>query len=162
ARPVAQRTGQARPGTLCLEFLIGALAYAVDAAYVLEVFAPGEITPVPGVPEFVSGVAPWQGEILPVVDLTTVCGLAHSAWPPGPGRTTVAVVGRGEAACGLIVSSVTGAGPVSFDDLPRIEDGADHFLLGLAPGGVIVIDLERLLSSERLVVSENEPPLPAI
>jgi len=163
ARPALDRAARAQPGKMFLEFSIGRQAHAVDGAFVLEVFIPGEITPVPGVPEFVLGVTPWRGEILPVVDLGTACGLAgpaHSSEPAdtaAAGRTPVVVVGRGEAACGVVVTAVTGACRLFLDDLAQVEDGAGLFLLGMAPGNVIVIDLERLLQSERLVVSEADP-----
>jgi chemotaxis signal transduction protein len=154
ARPAGDKAARLEQGTLCLQFSIGRQACAADGAYVLEVFVPGEITPVPGVAEFVRGVAPWRGEILPVVDLRTVCGLAES---PGAGQNPVVVVGREEAACGLIVTAVTGVARMPLDSAARIEDGADLFLLGMAPGSVVVIDLARLLASGRLVVSEAEP-----
>jgi chemotaxis signal transduction protein len=162
ARPAANLASRGEQGTLCLEFSIGRQAHAVNASYVLEVFVPGEITPVPGVPEFVPGVAPWRGEILPVVDLRTVCGLAEAPDTDDTGPNPVVVVGEEEAACGLIVTAVTGAARISLDDVAQVEGGADLFLLGLAPGDVIVIDVERLLQSERLVVREDESSLESI
>jgi len=162
ARAAADQAAPARQGLAGLKFSIGRQSHALDGAYVLEVFLPREIVPVPGVPEFVLGVTPWRGEILPVVDLRTVCGLAVSPQPGETGETgraPVVVVGRDEAACGLLVSAVAGACRIKPDDLAAIEGGADLFLLGMAPGGVIVIDVEKLLASERLVVREDESSL---
>lgn len=49
--------------------------YAVPVEQVLEVAELGEVTPVPGAPANVIGVRNLRGEILPVVDLASVCGL---------------------------------------------------------------------------------------
>lgn len=106
-----------------------------------------EITPLPGVPAFVSGVINVQGEIVPVVDLRLRFGL-----PTRPvelddqliitrcaGRSMALTVDTAQGVCDCRQEAVTEAGDI-LPDLP--------FLSGIAklPDGLLLIhDLEQFL-----------------
>ena len=112
--------------------------YALPIADVLEVAEVGEITPVPGAGAAVLGVQNLRGQVLTVVDLATVFGLAAS----GPERIVIAEGGGRRA--GLAVDSVAGV-----EHLPEAsEEIESRHLVGaaLADGALVgVIDVNSVL-----------------
>jgi hypothetical protein len=55
--------------------------YALETRHVRAVVRLGEHTPVPGAPDFLVGVLNLRGEVLAVMDLGKVLGLARRSWP---------------------------------------------------------------------------------
>jgi purine-binding chemotaxis protein CheW len=80
---------------------VGVELYAVPVEHVLEVAELGDVTPVPGAPPAVLGVWNLRGQILPVLDLGGLLGLARSIEP----RRLVVVEAAGRRA-GLAVDEV--------------------------------------------------------
>jgi purine-binding chemotaxis protein CheW len=68
------------PPRLCL-LRFGDERLAVDLSHVSEVFKIGSITPVPGMPPLLVGVANLRGTIVPLVDLRPVLGAPDSSAP---------------------------------------------------------------------------------
>lgn len=60
---------------------VGAEAYAVPVGHVLEIAELGTVTPVPGAPAPVLGLRSLRGQLLPVVDLAALLGVARTAAP---------------------------------------------------------------------------------
>ena len=112
--------------------------YALPIADVLEVAELGEVTPVPGAGAAVLGVQNLRGQVLTVVDLATVFGLAGS----GPERIVIAE--RGGRRAGLAVDSVTGVEHLA----EASEEIESRHLVGatLADGVLVgVIDVNSVL-----------------
>jgi purine-binding chemotaxis protein CheW len=65
---------------------IGRERYAIPIANVLEVADVGDVAPVPGAPAAMLGVRNLRGQVLPVIDLAAVLGVATE----GPRRLLVA------------------------------------------------------------------------
>lgn len=86
----------------------GGEQYAFPIEGVLEVAAVGDVVPVPGATAAVLGVRNLRGQVIPVVDLATLLGLA----PTGRlGRIVVAEEGQRRA--GLAVESIVEVGPLA-------------------------------------------------
>jgi purine-binding chemotaxis protein CheW len=119
---------------------VAAEHYALPVADVLEVAELGEVTPVPGAGTAVLGVCNLRGQVLPVVDLTTVFDL------PASGHGRVVVVERGGRKAGLAVDSVAGV-----EQLPdATEEVESPHLVGaaLADGALVgVVDVGSVLDS---------------
>lgn len=81
--------------------------YAVPVEGVLEVAELGHITPVPGADAFVLGVRNLRGQIIPVIDLAALLGLAAEH---APERLVVAEHGGRRA--GLAVQEISDVGPI--------------------------------------------------
>ena len=58
--------------------------YAVEAAHVVEVVVPRELTSLPLVPDFLLGAVYHQGRMVPVLDLRRLMGLAGQACASAP------------------------------------------------------------------------------
>ena len=63
-----------RPTRVCLLSLAGQF-FVIDLRYVREVFEVTSITPVPGAPAMLSGVANLRGVVMPIADLRSALGL---------------------------------------------------------------------------------------
>jgi chemotaxis signal transduction protein len=92
-------------------------AYALPVTHVREISDLGELTPVPGARPEVLGVCNLRGQILPVVDLAKLLGVARTT---SPSRLLVAEAGG--LAAGLAIDEVSGV-----DELaePRNEGDSD-------------------------------------
>ena len=112
--------------------------YALAVADVLEVTELGEITPVPGAGAEVLGVRNLRGQVLTVIDLASVLGLAGSR----PDHIVVAE--QGGLKGGMAVDSVAGVEPLP-DALQQVES---RHLAGaaLTDGALVgVIDVSSVL-----------------
>ena len=114
--------------------------YALPVEQVLEVAEPGEIAAVPGSPPEVLGVRNLRGQVLPVITLATVLGLAESD------PTRVVVVESGDLRAGLRVDEVLDIAQLP----PSAEPVESDFLHGacMVDGELVgVLDIEAVLSS---------------
>jgi len=64
-----------------VSFRLGGGLYALAAAQVERIFAPGEPVPLPGAPPAVRGLAPDEGRLVALIELAPLLGLPI---PPGP------------------------------------------------------------------------------
>ncbi len=81
---------------------IGGEVFAIDLRHVREVFEVEAVTPVPGMPAALAGVANLRGVIIPMVDLRGILGV------PGMGRPQpyAVVVRHGSQQIGVLVDQV--------------------------------------------------------
>src|SRR6202035_1058721 len=81
AAPCRTRTGRT-PMPVYVQLTVASEAYAMPVGNVLEVADLGRVRGVPGAPPEVLGVRNRRGQILPVVDLALLLGIARTG-PPG-------------------------------------------------------------------------------
>ena len=130
-------------------FLAGPNAFALETCLVREIIGEFWITPVPQSADFVEGIAPLRGEILPVVDLRKFLGL--------PGESVadakIMVIRSMGAVFGLKVDKVQEIArfPESvFNDPPDIVNGIEGRYLAkiIFPGDenkpILLLNLELL------------------
>ncbi len=147
-----------------LVFTLDGQRYGIALEAVERVVRMVEITPLPGVPDFVYGVINVQGKIIPVVDLRHRFGLPTRRLELEDQLIITRFAGRGMAlvadtaqeVCACRLDMVTGA----VDILPGSSS-----LSGIAklPDGLILIhDLEGLLSplESQAIIAAVEQELP--
>lgn len=131
--PVQEHAGRPRaegPLRVCLISLSGEL-FAVDLRNVREVFEVEGITPVPGMPAVLAGVANLRGVVMPLVDLRRLLGLPVTGPPP-----RFAVVIRHETQqIAVLVDQVPEIRTVQNDELlpapPRSAPGPTPFVTAI-------------------------------
>jgi purine-binding chemotaxis protein CheW len=104
-----------------VRFRVGDENFALPVTQVLEVADLGTVAPVPGAPPSVLGVRNLRGQVLPVIDLSTVLGTSRR-----DGRADKLVIAEGEGRrAGLAIDQVTDvgelAGPVQETDSPFLS-----------------------------------------
>ena len=139
-----------------LEFLLGKERYAVETAFVGEVFPPGEITPVPCTPPFVAGVVNLRGRIVPVVDLKILFGIRSAGEKRG---ARIVLLQSGGAEMGLLTDGVPGIGIIGREtvrpplSVPSGLPGA--YMTGIAGNDLAVLDGGKILRDSALTVDEE-------
>jgi chemotaxis signal transduction protein len=139
-----------------LTFRLAGREYAIETRYIREVFIIREITPVPGVPDFIAGICAVRGEIISVVDLARILSI------PKQGLTDlnrVIVLSDGKMTFGILADYITDIGTISRDDIAPAEPGmtpiGEQYLLGVAEGSLILLDAAAILADPRMLVHQT-------
>lgn len=158
ARTFARPMGEPHDAALSelLTFRLAGREYAIKMQYIREVFIMREITPVPGVPDFIAGICTVRGEIVSVVDLRTLFSI------PKHGLTDlnrIIVLSDGTVTFGILADYITDIGIRPTDMFSPVDPGAtpieERYLLGATDESVIVLDAAAILADPRLVINET-------
>ena len=159
ARALAQEpaaAGATRDLLEIMEFRLATETYGLASAFVREVQPLKDYTPLPGVPPFVLGLINVRGQILSVVDLKKFFNL--------PGRSLneldkVIIIRNSGMEFGILADAVLGTRLVPPDALqeapPTVTGIGAEYLKGVTREGVIVLDAEKILDDEKIVISQK-------
>ncbi len=136
-----------------LEFLLAHERYAIELKHIQEVCPFSEWTPVPGTPSFVLGIINVRSRILSVIDLKKFFDL------PDQGVTDsnkVIILGSPQMEFGILADSIAGARSILTrsiqESLPTLIGIRAEFLKGITGDRVVVLDGEKILSEEKLLI----------
>jgi purine-binding chemotaxis protein CheW len=134
---------------------VGRARYAAPLARLAGVVALDALTPLPGAPSFVAGLAPVHGVVLTIVDLGVVLGEAASV------PTRALLVEVDSEAFGLGVSGYDGVVAVPASGLaappPGLSETALRYVEGMiATSGLGVLRLEAIIADLCRDESKNE------
>lgn len=137
-----------------LRFSLGYVEYAIEMQYVREVILTGDITPVPGIPPFITGISVVRGRIISLVDLRKFFRM------PETGLTDfnrVIILSDGRMIFGLLVDRIRGTSHLKKPFSPPTTETKipKSHLIGIT-GDLIVIDGKALLTDESMVVNEQD------
>ena len=135
-------------------FRVGEQDYAFRIDRIQEIVILEQVTPMPQVAAFVEGVSNLRGEIIPIINLRKLLGLAHR---DADADSRTIVVNVGERTMGCRVDSVSQVMRIAEDDIqPAPEtvtvDGA-HYIAGFAKIKerlLVLLDVDALLDPSRL------------
>jgi chemotaxis signal transduction protein len=153
SQPAAKTRGIERVDVL--KFRLAYQEYAIGMKYVREVVLTGGITPVPGAPEYISGICAIRGEIISLVDLRALFSIS------GRGLTDlnrVIVVTDGTMTFGILADYITGITTIPANLpvvlLPDADPETVPYLLGVVEG-IVVLDGRALLTDPRMLIDET-------
>ena len=139
-----------------LEFALAYERYAVETQYVNQVAMLEQLIPLPCTPDFVLGVVNLRGAILPVLDLKNFFEL------PVKGLTDlnkIIVLQSETILFGILADEIVGVRNILLRDvqssLPTLTGVRKDYLRGVTPERVTLLDAEKLLTSEKIVVQEQ-------
>lgn len=139
-----------------IEFLLAHERYAVASEYVREVYPLEDITPLPCTPAFMLGIVNVRGEILSVIDIKKFFDL------PEKGLTDlnkVIVLESADMVFGIVADAISGVRRIPRADiqpsLPTLTGIREDYLLGVTAERVVILDAEKLLNDEKLIVNER-------
>ena len=104
--------------------------YAINIMEIKEIIKPRDITEVPRVQPFISGILSLRGIIIPVFDMRVRLGLEGD---PGGNRRRIIVVRKGEEYCGVLVDEVVQVVQIdgqAIEQPPAVLDGIDRDFVG--------------------------------
>lgn len=143
-------------GIEVIEFLLAHERYAVASEYVREVYPLEDITPLPCTPAFVLGIVNVRGEIISVIDIKKFFDL------PEKGLTDlnkVIVLESGDMVFGIVADVISGVRRIPRagiqPSLPTLTGIREDYLLGVTAERVVILDAEKLLNDEKLIVQEQ-------
>jgi purine-binding chemotaxis protein CheW len=156
ARTLAQEDVQVYAGLQYLEvveFRLAGEVYGIETSYIREVYPLKELVPIPGTPPFFLGITSVRGQILSVIDIKRFFDL------PDKGLTEldkVVIVRSGEVELGIRADVVLGMWSIPRGDiqpsLPTLLGVRDKYLRGVTKDAVIILDIQKLLADENLIV----------
>jgi purine-binding chemotaxis protein CheW len=161
ARAVALAQETAEPGNAedtieVLEFALAYERYAVETRYVRQVAKLEQLLPLPCTPAFVLGIVNLRGAILPVLDLKNFFEL------PVKGLTDlnkIIVLQSETILFSILADEIVGVRNFLLRDvqssLPTLTGVRKDYLKGVTPERVTLLDAEKLLASEKIIVQEQ-------
>jgi purine-binding chemotaxis protein CheW len=138
-----------------LRFQLAYQEYAIEMNYVREVILTGEITPVPGTPDFIAGICSARGQIISLVDLRALFRI------PEKGLTDlnrVIVMTNGEITFGILADTISGVGTVALDQIippqPGELSGGRKYLKGVLGRTTYLLDAAAILGDPCIIVDD--------
>ena len=139
-----------------VEFLLAGEAYAIESRYVRAIHPLTSLAPLPCTPSFVLGIANVRGEILSVIDIGKFFEL------PGEGLTNLnklIALDSGHMHFGILADAIVDVRhiPVAAiqSSLPTLTGIREEYLKGVTAGRTVVLDAEKLIADQKLVVREQ-------
>lgn len=143
-------------GIEVVEFMLAYERYAVESRYVREVSYLQNLTPLPCTPAFVLGIVNLRGEIIPVIELKKFFDL------PEKGLTDldkIIVLQSGKILFGILADTIVSVRRILLTyiqpSLPTLIGVRKNYLKGVTPERVVILDAERLLMDESIIVQEQ-------
>ena len=139
-----------------VEFMLAHEHYAVETAYVREVYPLKRLTPLPCTPAFVLGIVNLRGEIVSVIDVRKFFDLAQTGLPD---LNKVIVLESGNMVFGMLADAILGVRRIPLAEiqpsLPTLTGIREKYLKGITQERTVVLDAEKLLTDEGIVVQAH-------
>lgn len=139
-----------------VEFTLAYEQYAIETRYVRQVASLENLTPLPCTPAFVLGIVNLRGAILPLIDLRKLFEL------PERGLTDlhrIIVLQSGKILFGILADTVTSVRRILLThlqpSLPTLTGVRKNYLKGITFERLVVLDAEKLLMDESIIVQEQ-------
>jgi purine-binding chemotaxis protein CheW len=143
-------------GIEVVEFLLAHERYGIESSYVREVYPLETLTPVPCTPTFVLGIVNLRGEIVSVIDVRRFFDLPTNGLPD---LNKVIVLESGNMVFGILADVILGVRRIPPAEiqpaLPTLTGIRERYLKGITRERTVILDAERLLTDEGIVVQEQ-------
>ena len=141
-----------------LVFWLGSERFGIEVGNVREIYPLEQLTLVPRAPSFVAGVFSARGRIISVIDLRAFLGLPTTGLSD---QTKIIVVTNTDQTLemGILADEVSDVVAVFREDIepPLITQASvlSEHLQGITADMLVVLNLNALLSDQRLIVQEE-------
>jgi purine-binding chemotaxis protein CheW len=159
ARPIAPEDDLGQELEL-FHFNLDQEHYAIETCFVRSITRAAKVSRISGLPAYFMGVMNLYGEIVPLVSLSTLIGIAPGAQTE---LSRTIILGRSRVEFGIAVDDVAEILDVSIDLIAPLtgERSEQTFIRGTLLNGVVVLDGAALFEDARLIVSEGALPKPS-
>jgi len=139
-----------------VEFRLASETYGIESAFVHQVFPLKDFTPLPGAPSFVLGVFNARGQILSIVDLKKFFNLPEK----GMGQLNKVIILRNaQMEFGILADDILGVRQIALDAIqttpPTVTGIGAAYLRGVTGERVIILDAEKILGDEQIIVHQE-------
>ncbi|MBI2478920.1 MAG: purine-binding chemotaxis protein CheW [Planctomycetia bacterium] len=158
ARVLARVPAESPDSDEILEVMVIQLAserFAIETRFIHEVYRVGDITPIPGGPDFLVGVTNMRGAVLSVLDLRTFFGSPAEANP----RPQIIVLGTDRPEFGILVDEVHEVTTLRIDEVAEVPGSVQgvsrEYLRGVTRDAMLILNGDVLLADDRLYMDER-------
>ena len=158
AQQSIERSGGAVPSEY-LTFTLASESYGIDILKVQEIRGYDAVTRIANTPEFIKGVINLRGVIVPIIDLRIKFKVGEVSYHEFTVVIIINVLGK---VVGIVVDGVSDVVALSEEQIkPAPEFGGaldTRYLTGLGTLNdemLILVDIEKLISSDELQLMEN-------
>lgn len=151
-----EREGVAEEYIETVAFLLAHETYAIETPFIREVCPLTELTPLPCTPDYILGIINIRGHILTIMEMKKFFDL------PEKGITDlnrIIVVEEEDMALGILADEIIGIRNVPekglSTPLPTMAGTHAGYVKGVAGDGIILLDMERILTDRQLIVHEE-------
>jgi purine-binding chemotaxis protein CheW len=127
--------------------------YGIELRYIRIVYGIKELTRIPGVPDFISGIINMRGEIISIVDLKKLFELHGTE---SPAQRQAIILSSPEMELGIEADQVIGVKQVCEDEiqptLPTLTGIRAQYLKGVTGDGTVILDGEKILTDKNMVI----------
>lgn len=138
------------------EFILASEKYGIETSYIEEVHPLKDYTPIPCTPDYVFGIINLRGKIISVINLKKFFDL------PEKGLTDlnkVIIIHNDSMEFGILSDAILGVRQIKSSELqaslPTLTDIRSDYLKGITEERLIVLDVRKLLTNEKLIVHEE-------
>jgi purine-binding chemotaxis protein CheW len=134
-------------------FQLAGELYGIEVRHIRMVYGVKDLTHIPGVPDFISGIINMRGEIISVVDLKKLLDLSiQKAFDQGQ----VIILNSFDMELGIGVDKVLGVMRIPENDiqpkLPTLTGIRALYLKGVARDGLVILDGEKILTDKHMII----------
>lgn len=138
-----------------VEFVLHPEHYAIETSYIREVLTLKDLTHIPGTPTFIMGVILFRGKILSVLNLKNLFGIREQGLTE---FNKILVIGNKDMEFGIVSDKICHQrsfeiATISNKPMNFINNQID-FIKGIANDGTILLDAEKMLGNNSLIVSQ--------
>lgn len=154
AKVLRGRIGKGEPAGPQISFLAfrhGSQRYGIAISDIVVVQTFSDYTPVPGVPQFITGVIHWRGAIISLVDLTKLFGIPQSGLLNERACLIVEAAGRRVGILAGEVEELHTAPLNQVKSVPELStDVPPEWLMGVHDENRLILNIVQILQDERL------------
>lgn len=139
-----------------VEFLLSDERYAIESAYIGEVYPLKDLTPLPCTPAFVLGIVNMRGKILSVIDLRSFFDLPNRGLSD---LNKVIVLQDGTMEFGVLADAIIAPRRIPrrvlLPSLPTLTEIRAEYLMGVTADRLVLLDGGKILSGRHVIVHEE-------
>lgn len=139
-----------------IEFVLAREHYAIETAFVREVYPLHHLTPLPCTPPFVTGIVNMRGQILAIIDLKKFFDLPEQGISD---HNKLVVLRNAEMEFGVLADAIIGVrileGGSLEPTLPTLTGRRADYLKGVTAERLVVLDAQKLMADPRIRVEEE-------
>ncbi len=140
-----------------VEFLLAPERYAVEQQFADEVMLLKDLTPIPGVPDFVAGITNIRGKILSVLNLKILLGITSKGITE---LNRIIILKNSKMEFGILTDSILGTRILPSGHLARkpetLQGPTSGYVKGITADGMILLDCERMLSAKAITINQKQ------
>ncbi len=138
-----------------VEFMLVPERYAVEEQFVGEVLLLKELTPIPGIPNYVAGIANIRGRIVSILNLKMLLGITSKGITE---LNRIIILKYNKMEFGILADSILGSRSIQSGLLaPKpatLQGDASRYVKGITVDGLVILDCVQLLSDKAITINQ--------